>query len=80
MKQVKLSMDKSLLAIYLSLGKYKLLLFPHPSNGAISLLICIHHWIKVIVDPDQLISSEDQMPADLDCYCLDRGNILVKLC
>ena len=30
MGQVKLSMDKYLAAIYLSLGKYKLLLFPHP--------------------------------------------------
>ena len=30
MQQVKLSMDKYLLAIYLSLGKYKLLPFPHP--------------------------------------------------
>ena len=28
--QVKLSMDKFLMAIYLSLDKYKLLLFPHP--------------------------------------------------
>ena len=28
--QVKLSMDKYLMVIYLSLGKYKLLLFPHP--------------------------------------------------
>ena len=30
MGQVKLSMDKYLMAIYLSLGKYKLLLFRHP--------------------------------------------------
>ena len=30
MGQVKLSMDKYLMAIYLSLGKYKRLLFPHP--------------------------------------------------
>ena len=30
MGQVKRSMDKYLMAIYLSLGKYKLLLFPHP--------------------------------------------------
>ena len=30
MGQVKLSMDMCLIAIYLSLGKYKLLLFPHP--------------------------------------------------
>ena len=28
--QVKRSMDKYLMAIYLSLGKYKLLQFPHP--------------------------------------------------
>ena len=30
MGQVKLSMDKYLMHFYLSLGKYKLLLFPHP--------------------------------------------------
>ena len=30
MGQVKLSMDKYLMVIYLSLGKYKPLLFPHP--------------------------------------------------
>ena len=30
MEQVKLSMDKYLMAIYLSLGKYQLLLFPQP--------------------------------------------------
>ena len=80
MNQVKLSMDKRLMVIYLSLGKYKLLLFPHPFNGAILSLICIHHWMKAIVDPDQLISSEDMKPADLDYYCLDRGNIFIKLC
>ena len=30
MGEVKLSTDKYLMAIYLSLGKYKLLLFPYP--------------------------------------------------
>ena len=30
---VTLFMDKYLMAIYLSLGKYKLLLFAHPCNG-----------------------------------------------
>ena len=32
MGQVKLSMDKYLMAIYLSLGKYKFLLFSHLLN------------------------------------------------
>ena len=28
--RVKFSLDKYIMAIYLSLGKYKMLLFPHP--------------------------------------------------
>ena len=30
MGQVKFSLDKYIMAIYLSLGKYKILLFPNP--------------------------------------------------
>ena len=38
MGQVKLSMDKYHMAIYLSLGKYKLLLFPTPDRGQSNML------------------------------------------
>ena len=32
LEQVKFSLDKHIMDIYLSLGKYKSLLFPHPSS------------------------------------------------
>ena len=44
MGQVKLCMDKNHMVIYLTLGKYKLLLFPHP-------------WFSVVVSADKLLYS-----------------------
>ena len=39
MGQKQLSIDKNLMAIYLFLGKYKLLLFPHPWSEVYQCLI-----------------------------------------
>ena len=42
--QVKFSLYKCIMAIQLSLGKYKILLFPHPSNGKIFLPSFLWVW------------------------------------
>ena len=47
--QVKFSMDKYIMAIYLSLDKYKILLFPHPWPSIQALLILKSETLKICI-------------------------------